>query len=107
MNSNKIMKKPELLAPAGNLEKLKMAVIYGADAVYLGGEEFGLRASAGNFSAEEMREGIAFAHANGRRVYLTMNIIPHDEDFEGMAEYVTLVRDMGVDAIIFSDPGSL
>lgn len=105
MNSNKIMKKPELLAPAGNLEKLKMAVIYGADAVYLGGEEFGLRASAGNFSAEEMREGIAFAHANGRRVYLTMNIIPHDEDFEGMAEYVTLVRDMGVDAIIFSDPG--
>ena len=105
MNSNKIMKKPELLAPAGNLEKLKMAVIYGADAVYLGGEEFGLRASAGNFSAEEMREGIAFAHANGRRVYLTMNIIPHDEDYEGLAEYVTLVRDMGVDAIIFSDPG--
>ncbi len=99
------VRKPELLAPAGNLEKLKMAVIYGADAVYLGGEEYGLRASAGNFSSEELREGIAFAHDNGKRVYLTMNIIPHDEDFEGMAEYVRQVQDMGIDAIIFSDPG--
>jgi putative protease len=99
------VKKPELLAPAGNLEKLKMAVVYGADAVYLGGEEYGLRAAAGNFSENELREGIAFAHTRGRRVYLTMNIIPHNEDFEGMAEYIARVRDMGLDAVIFSDPG--
>jgi len=105
MNRSKTVKKPELLAPAGNLEKLKMAVIYGADAVYLGGEEYGLRAYADNFSAEELREGIAFAHSHGRRVYLTMNIIPHNADFEGMAEYIAMARDMGVDAVIFSDPG--
>ncbi|HPP36653.1 MAG TPA: U32 family peptidase, partial [Clostridiales bacterium] len=73
------MKRPELLAPAGNLEKLKMAVAYGADAVYLGGEEYGLRAAAGNFSDDELDEGIAFAHAHGRKVYLTMNIIPHNK----------------------------
>lgn len=97
--------KVELLAPAGNLEKLKMAIVYGADAVYLGGEEFGLRASAGNFGPDELREGIDFAHSMGRRVYLTMNIIPHNEDFEEMPEYIRQVRDSGVDAIIFSDPG--
>ena len=104
-NKPEIVRKPELLAPAGNLEKLKMAVVYGADAVYLGGEEYGLRASAGNFSNDDLREGINFAHANGRKVYLTMNIIPHDKDFEEMAEYIRQVRDMGVDAVIFSDPG--
>jgi putative protease len=97
--------KVELLAPAGNLEKLKMAIVYGADAVYLGGEEFGLRASAGNFGPDELREGIAFAHSKGKRVYLTMNIIPHNEDFEDMPEYIRQVRDSGIDAIIFSDPG--
>jgi putative protease len=95
----------ELLAPAGNLEKLKMAVIYGADAVYLGGEEFGLRASAGNFSMDELKEGIGFAHSRGKKVYVTMNIIPHNEDFEGMPEYIRQLRDMGTDAVIFSDPG--
>jgi len=105
MNRSKTIKRPELLAPAGNLEKLKMAVAYGADAVYLGGEEYGLRAAAGNFSDDELDEGIAFAHAHGRKVYLTMNIIPHNKDFEGMAEYIARVRDMGVDAVIFSDPG--
>ncbi len=99
------IKVPELLAPAGNLEKLKMAVMYGADAVYLGGEEYGLRASAGNFSRDELMEGISFAHERGKKVYLTMNIIPHDEDFKGMAEYIRQVREMGVDAVIFSDPG--
>lgn len=97
----------ELLAPAGNLEKLKMAIIYGADAVYLAGEEFGLRANAGNFSPEELREGIEFAHARGKRVYMTMNIIPHNEDFENMPAYIRQARDAGVDAIIFSDPGVL
>jgi len=101
------IKKVELLAPAGNLEKLKMAVIYGADAVYLGGEEFGLRASAGNFSTEELKEGIRFAHERGKKVYITMNIIPHNEDFEGMVEYVRFLSDEGADAIIVSDPGVL
>jgi putative protease len=97
----------ELLAPAGNLEKLKMAIIYGADAVYLGGEEFGLRAGAGNFSPEQLREGIEFAHARGKRVYMTMNIIPHNEDFENMPGHIRQASDAGVDAIIFSDPGVL
>lgn len=95
----------ELLAPAGNLEKLKMAIIYGADAVYLGGEEFGLRASAGNFGSDELKEGISFAHSRGKKVYVTMNIIPHNEDFDGMPEYIRKLRDMGADAVIFSDPG--
>ncbi|MGI6669649.1 MAG: peptidase U32 family protein [Acetivibrionales bacterium] len=95
----------ELLAPAGNLEKLKMAIMYGADAVYLGGEQFGLRAYAGNFSLGDLKEGIDFAHSRGKKVYLTMNIIPHNEDFEGMPEYIRTVRNAGVDAIIFSDPG--
>jgi len=104
MNKNK---KVELLAPAGNLEKLKMAVIYGADAVYLGGEEFGLRAFAGNFTREELKEGIEFAHERGKKVYITMNIIPHNEDFEGMPEYIRWIREAGADAIIFSDPGVL
>lgn len=99
------MKQVELLAPAGSLEKLKMAVIYGADAVYMGGEEFGLRAYADNFSMEEMREGIDFAHAYGKKVYLTMNIIPHNEDLANMPEYVKRAVDMGIDAIIVSDPG--
>ena len=70
------MKKPELLAPAGSLEKLKKAFVYGADAVYIGGEEFSLRAAADNFTVEEIREGAAFAHARGGRVYLTANVIP-------------------------------
>lgn len=95
----------ELLAPAGNLEKLKMAVVYGADAVYLGGEEFGLRASAGNFSMGELKEGIEFAHSKGKKVYVTMNIIPHNEDFAGMPDYIRELRDVGADAVIFSDPG--
>ncbi len=95
----------ELLAPAGNLEKLKMAIIYGADAVYLGGEEFGLRASAGNFGMEELKEGADFAHSRGKKVYVTMNIIPHNEDFDGMPQYIRELRELGVDAVIFSDPG--
>lgn len=95
----------ELLAPAGNLEKLKMAIMYGADAVYLGGEEFGLRANAGNFGQDELNEGIEFAHSRGKKVYLTMNIIPHNEDFEDMPQYIRQVKQAGVDAIIFSDPG--
>lgn len=99
------MKKIELLAPAGSLEKLKMAVVYGADAVYIGGEEFGLRANAENFSNAEMLEGIEFAHARGKRVYLTMNIIPHNDDLERMPQYIESISGIGIDAIILSDPG--
>lgn len=98
-------KKPELLAPAGNLEKLKFAVIYGADAVYLGGKNFGLRAFAGNFDLEEIEEGVNFAHEKGVKVYVTVNIFPHNEDLEGLPEYVKALEKIGVDAIICSDPG--
>jgi len=99
------MKKVELLAPAGNLEKMKMAVIYGADAVYLGGEEFSLRAKADNFSRKELIEGIDFAHSRGKKVYVTMNIIPHNDDIPGMPEYIRFLGEIGADAIILSDPG--
>ncbi|NLY44056.1 MAG: U32 family peptidase [Clostridiaceae bacterium] len=99
------MKKPELLAPAGNLEKLKMAFLYGADAVYIGGEEFGLRAAADNFTMDEMKEGIEFAHERGKKVYVTANIIPHNEDLIEFPQYVKQVYELGADAVIISDPG--
>lgn len=99
------MNKPELLAPAGNLEKLKMAFIYGADAVYIGGERFGLRAQAGNFSMDDMKEAVLFAHERGKKLYVTVNIIPHNEDLEGLEEYVKDLQHIGVDALILSDPG--
>lgn len=99
------MTKPELLAPAGNLEKLKMALIYGADAVYIGGEKFGLRAQAGNFTIEDMKEGVRLAHELGKKIYVTVNIIPHNEDLEGFSDYVRELQSIGVDALIFSDPG--
>ena len=101
-------KKPELLIPAGSLEVLKTAVVFGADAVYVGGEVFGLRAKARNFSLEEMAEGIAFAHFRGVRVYVTANILAHNEDLEGAAAYFAQLRDMKpepCDALIISDPG--
>jgi len=97
----------ELLAPAGNPEKLKMAIIYGADAVYLAGPRFGLRAGAGNFTYEDMKEGIKFAHQRNKKVYVTMNIMPHNEDFEGMEDYIARISDLGADAIIVSDLGVL
>ena len=99
------MKKPELLAPAGDLEKMKTAVIYGADAVYFGGEAFGLRAGAGNFTVEEMREGIKFCHEHGVRCYLTMNIYPHNEDVLPIEQYLLKIRNLGIDAFLVSDPG--
>ncbi len=101
-------KKPELLIPASSLEVLKTAVIYGADAVYIGGEAFGLRAKAKNFSMEEMAEGIAFAHAHGVKVYVTANILAHNEDLEGAAAYFEELKNMKpdtCDALIISDPG--
>lgn len=103
-----IRKKPELLMPASSLEVLKTAVVFGADAVYIGGEAFGLRAKAKNFTLEEMAEGIAFAHARGVKVYVTANILAHNGDLEGAAEYFAQLRDMTpepCDALIISDPG--
>jgi putative protease len=97
----------ELLAPAGDLEKLKMAFIYGADAVYLAGERFGLRAGAGNFTPGQMKEGIEFAHDRGKKVYVTVNVIPHNDDFTGMADYIKEITALGADAVIVSDPGIL
>lgn len=100
------MKRVELLAPAGDLEKLKYAIIYGADAVYIGGQVFGLRAAAKNFSFEDMKEGIAFAHERGKRVFLVLNIIPHNEDIHYLEKYIEEIKDLGLDAVILSDPGT-
>ena len=98
-------KKLELLAPAGDLEKLKIAVLYGADAVYIGGEAYGLRAKAKNFDIDTMAEGVKFAHDHGVKVYVTANIFAHNPDFEGMADYFKAVEAIGVDALIISDLG--
>lgn len=98
-------KKVELLAPAGSLENLKVAVLYGADAVYIGGNKYGLRAKAKNFTDEEMKEGIEFAHAHGVEVYVTCNIFAHHDDFEGMKEYFLFLESIGIDALIVADPG--
>ena len=100
------MKKPELLAPAGSLGKLKYAIVYGADAVYIGGEAFSLRVAAKNFTNEEIKEGIEFAHKYGKKVYITANIIPHNADLEAFPDFVREVYEMGADAIIVSDPGT-
>ena len=99
------MKKPELLVPASSLEVLKTAVIFGADAVYIGGEAFGLRAKAKNFSPSDMKEGIAFAHEHGVKVYVTANILAHNSDLKGAEEYFTELKEIGPDALIISDPG--
>lgn len=101
------MDKVELLAPAGDLERLKMAIIYGADAVYIGGQQFGLRASARNFSFEDMEKGIQFAHERGKKVYVTLNIIPHNEDLQELPAYLQKLSAMKIDALILSDPGTL
>ena len=99
------MNKIELLAPAGDLEKLKIAVLYGADAVYLGGTSFSLRAKAKNFNTEQMKEGIEFAHNHGAKVYVTCNIFAHNEDFEHMADYFKELQELGADALLIADPG--
>lgn len=98
-------RKPELLVPASSLEVLKTAVIYGADAVYIGGEAFGLRAKAKNFSPEDMKAGIAFAHEHGVKVYVTANILAHNDDLDGAREYFKELKEIGPDALIISDPG--
>ena len=103
------MRRPELLIPASSLEVLKIAVIYGADAVYIGGEAFGLRAKAKNFSMEEMREGIRFAHDHEVKVYVTANILAHNDDLEGVREYFkeldSFAKEEKPDALIIADPG--
>lgn len=99
------MERIELLAPAGDLEKLKMAINYGADAVYLGGESFGLRKASKNFSIEEIEKGIKYAHERGKRVYITLNIVPHEKDMDGLEEYVIKLHEIKADAVIVSDPG--
>ncbi len=98
-------KKPEILAPASSLEVLKTAVYYGADAVYIGGEMYGLRAKAKNFSMEDMKAGIQFAHKYGRKVYVTANITAHNRDLSGVEEYFRELKEMNPDALIISDPG--
>src|SRR5699024_6412237 len=90
--------KPELLAPAGNLEKLKFAIHYGADAVYIGGKQFGLRSNAGNFTFEEMEEGVAFANKYGAKVYVATNIIAHNENLTGAHEYFKKLYEVGIAA---------
>ncbi len=99
------MKKPELLAPAGNMEKLKMALLYGADAVYLGGKAFGLRAFGGNFTQEEIREAVVFAHSLQKKVYVTVNIFAHNSDMEKLPEYLKSLGEAGVDAVLVADLG--
>lgn len=99
------MRQPELLVPASSLEVLKIAVVFGADAVYIGGEAFGLRAKAKNFSLPEMAEGIAFAHEHGVKVYVTANILAHNGDLDGVRSYFEELKEIGPDALIISDPG--
>ncbi len=98
-------KKPEILAPASSLEVLKTAIRYGADAVYIGGEMYGLRAKAKNFSKEDMREGIAYAHERGKKVYVTANITAHDRDLQGVEDYFWELKELAPDALIISDAG--
>jgi len=98
------MKKPELLAPAGDLEKLKIALIYGADAVYIGGKKFSLRARASNFEIKDIKEAVEFAHSLNKKVYVTTNIIPHNDNLEGLVEYLQELEKINVDAIICASP---
>lgn len=99
------MKKPELLSPAGNMEKLKMAIIYGADAVYLGGPDFGLRALAGNFTQDEMREAVGFAHGRQKKVYVTVNVFPRNDDLVSLPDYLKFLQSIEVDGILVADIG--
>jgi len=99
------MKKPELLAPAGDMERLKVAFAYGADAVYLGGEAFGMRAKAGNFTLDEIDEGIKYAHSLNKKVYVTVNICAHNDDLDKMGRYFQELEKLNADAFIITDPG--
>ena len=98
------MKKIELLAPAGDLERLKWACLYGADAIYIGGEEYSLRANAKNFKINEIKEACEYVHSLNKKLYVTVNIIFHNEDLEGLTEYLKELEKCNIDAIIVSDP---
>ena len=98
------MARVELLSPAGDIERLKVTLLYGADAVYIGGQKYSLRANATNFSIEQIKESCDFAHNLGKKVYLTLNIVFHNEDMDGVEEYIKEVVDAGIDAFIVSDP---
>ena len=98
-------RQPELLAPAGTPEKLRMAFAYGADAAYLGGEQFGLRAFGGNFSQDEMRTAVRLAHASEKKIYVTVNVFPHNEDIADLPDYLRFLADAGVDAVLVADLG--
>lgn len=104
---DKNIKKPEVLAPAGNLEKLKMAIRYGADAVYIGGQAYGLRSRAGNFTYDQMREGVQFAHRCSSKVYVAANIVTHEGDADGADRFFKTLQEIGVDAVIISDPAMI
>ncbi len=104
MQVKKPLKRPEILAPAGTLEKLKTAIHYGADAVYIGGNAYGLRSRAGNFSYEEMAEGVAYAKAHQAKVYVAANMVTHEGNQEGAGEFFRQLRDVGISAVIVSDP---
>lgn len=97
-------KRPEVLVPAGTLEKLRVAVNYGADAVFVGGQAYGLRSRAGNFTMDELREGIEYAHARGVDVHVASNMVTHEGNEKGAGEWFRELRDMGLDAVIASDP---
>ena len=99
------MNKVELLAPAGSLEKLKTAIMFGADAVYCGGLNFGLRAGADNFTIDELKEGIEFAHKRDKKIYMTLNMIPHNKELAQLPEYIEQIKELKLDALIISDPG--
>ena len=98
------MKRIELLSPAGDLERLKVTLLYGADAVYIGGQSYSLRANANNFTLDEIREGCSFAHKLGKKVHLTLNIVFHNEDMDEVEKFIKDVVDAGIDAFIVSDP---
>ena len=97
--------KPELLSPAGNPEKLKAAVMYGADAVYLSGKMFGMRAASGNFTNEELEWAVKYCHERGVKVYITLNVMPRTAEYPALTKYVTFLRDLGADAVIVGDLG--
>jgi len=99
------MKKPELLAPAGNFEKLRYALHYGADAVYCAGKKFGLRAKADNFDQTALAEAVKYVHERDKKIYVTLNMIPHNADLDGLPEYVSELKDLGIDGVIVADPG--
>ena len=101
------MGRPEVLAPAGDFEKLRFAVAYGADAVYLAGKAYGMRTASGNFTPEEMAEAVAYCHARGVKVYVTVNTLPRDEEMALLPAYLSQLDEMGVDALILADLGVL